>query len=122
MTSAPKSARMVADTGPAMKLAASITRMPSRRRVMLTTSLFRSRLAHAGQRRAVHVLGPQDHRDALIRVRDLVVRLPVRTAPSRRGAEDVPARQAEGFGFRVARVGQLRLALEHEEPRPPVDV
>src|SRR5215471_4276608 len=35
MTSAPKSAMMVVDTGPAMKLAASITRMPSRRRVMV---------------------------------------------------------------------------------------
>src|SRR6267143_4767020 len=35
MTSAPKSAMMVVDTGPAMKLAASITRIPSRRRVMV---------------------------------------------------------------------------------------
>src|SRR5687767_10842928 len=34
MTSAPKSAMMVVDTGPAMKFAASITRIPSRRRVM----------------------------------------------------------------------------------------
>jgi hypothetical protein len=35
MTSAPKSAMTVVETGPAMKLAASITRMPSRRRAMV---------------------------------------------------------------------------------------
>src|SRR5262249_48777780 len=35
MTSAPKSAIIVVDTGPAMKLAASITRMPSRKRAMV---------------------------------------------------------------------------------------
>src|SRR5712692_1354198 len=35
MTSAPKSAMIVVDTGPAMKLAASITRIPSRRRAMV---------------------------------------------------------------------------------------
>src|SRR5215813_15084645 len=35
MTSAPKSAMMVVDTGPAMKLAASITRIPSSRRAMI---------------------------------------------------------------------------------------
>src|SRR5262249_6862902 len=42
MTSAPKSAMMVVDTGPAMKLAASITRIPSRRRVMVGAPLVGS--------------------------------------------------------------------------------
>src|SRR5439155_21573755 len=74
-------------------------------------SLFR-RLAHARQGRAVHVLWPHDHRDALVRFRDPVVRLPVRAAPSRGGAEDLPARHAEGIGVGIARVGQLGLALE----------
>src|SRR6266852_877956 len=32
------------------------------------------------------------------------------------------AGQPERLGVRIAGVGELRLALEHQEPRPPVDV
>src|SRR6266545_1232854 len=81
---------------------------------------FPQRRAHAGQRRAVHVVGPQQHRHALVLVRNPVVLVPVRAAPPRGGAEDVSARHAECFGVGVAGVGELRLALEHQEPGPPV--
>ena len=43
------------------------------------------------------MVGPQDHRDALVGLRDPVVVVPVRAAPPRGGAEDVSAHRAEGF-------------------------
>src|SRR6266849_1945070 len=66
------------------------------------------------------MIGPQQHRDALVFVRNPVVLVPVRAAPFRGGAEDVSARHAERVGVGVAGVGELRLALEHQEPGPPV--
>ena len=68
------------------------------------------------------MIGSQDHRDALVGSRDAVVLVPVGTASSRGGAEDVSACQTECFGVGVAGVGELRLALKDQEPGPPVGV
>src|SRR5712664_3076080 len=80
------------------------------------------RLAHPCQRRAVDVIGPQHHRDALVGARDPVILIPVRTAPPGGGTEDMAAGQAQRLGVGIAGVGELRLALEHQEPRPPINV
>src|SRR5215831_17860120 len=92
------------------------------RRPAPARDLLLHRLAYPGQRGAVDVIGAEDHRDPLVGGGDLVVLFPALAAPPGRGAEDVPACEAERVGVGVAGVDQLRLALEHEEPRPPVDV
>src|SRR5262245_25071554 len=48
------------------------------------------RLLHARERGAVDMVGTQDHRHALVCVGDPVVFVPVRAAPARGGAIDVP--------------------------------
>jgi len=68
------------------------------------------------------VIGPQNHRDALVGSRDPVILIPICTAPPGRGAEDMAAGQAQRLGVGIAGVGELRLAFEDKEPRPPIGV
>src|SRR5262245_47000433 len=64
MTCAPKSAMTVVATGPAMKLAASITRMPSRKRLTRETAGRCSRASRLALRRPVLLVGREDGRAA----------------------------------------------------------
>src|SRR6267143_1186012 len=47
------------------------------------------------------MVGSQDHRDTLVRIRDSVVLVPVGAASSRGSAEDISACHTEGFGIGV---------------------
>src|SRR5262249_19710515 len=64
-------------------------------------------VAHAGEGGAVHVVGAQYHRDALVGLGDPIVLVPVRAAPPRGGAEDVSTRPAQRLRVRVAGADQL---------------
>src|SRR2546426_12698362 len=80
--------------------------------------LLCQRLAHPGQRRAVDMIGPQNHRDALVGARDPVILIPVRTAPPGGGTEDMAAGPARRRGGGVVRGGGLRPGPRHPGPPP----
>src|SRR5436305_13869648 len=103
MTSAPRSARMVVATGPAMKLAASITRTPASNAAAL---MARAAMSRASRRRRL-ALGEeperqQRHADADRRVRHVAVRAEAarRTRRAEKGVEHHAAFACRAAGRR----------------------